>query len=667
MSGLCNFYGAFAAIAVLIAAPVAMADDQDTAALEEAAFHQAIEAVKPSVMRIETIGGLQKVGEMLVGTGPTTGLAISADGYIISSAFNFVQKPASILVAMPDGTRKPAQLVSTDHSRMLVLLKIETDEPLTVPKATPKKEMLVGHWAIAVGRTFEADHLNRSIGIISALDRVWGRAIQTDAKVSPTNYGGPLVDIHGRVLGVLVPLSPQQSSKVGGVEWYDSGIGFAIPLEDVMKAFDRLKKEDLHPGMMGIALKAGHLFADPAEIGVVRANSPAYEAGFKAGDIIVKIGSAPITRQSQVKEQIGKHYAGDTVHVVATREGKNIEGDLKLVAELQPYERPFLGVLPLRVASQEDADADKDKQPAAGVPVRFVYPESGAEKAGLLPADIITHVAGKQVDGIESLRAIVADQKSDQPIRLQALRNGKKQDFEVTSGTQQEEMPGKLPPSREDRKPYVGAQPPVGRQPLAVAEFKNDCLLLVPESYDPAVSYGLAIWMDQPGALDTDEAKSELLEKWKPLCEQHDLILMVPQPGNAQRWVPAEEIPFISKAIESVREDYNLDSNRIVALGAGAGGAMAYALAFAEREVLRGVVAIDAPVAGRPPEHDPIHSLFFLSANSEKKAERGAKGIERLRTLKYPVTELQLEEGSDRLSNKQLSDVLRWVDTFDRF
>ena len=89
--------------------------------------------------------------------------------------------------------------------------------------------MRVGQWAIAVGRTFESDRPNMAVGILSALDRVWGKAIQTDAAVSPNNYGGPLVDIRGRVLGVLVPLSPEAADEMAGVEWYDSGIGFAIP------------------------------------------------------------------------------------------------------------------------------------------------------------------------------------------------------------------------------------------------------------------------------------------------------------------------------------------------------------------------------------------------------------------------------------------------------
>ena len=204
-------------------------------ALEQKAVAAAVERVAPSVVRIETVGGLERVEKVLFGTGPTTGLVVDPQGYIVSSAFNFVNKPASILVRLPDGTRKPAKLVATDHNRKIVLLKIEVDRPLPVPEAVPEAEMRVGQWCVAVGRTFEDDRPNLAVGILSAVGRIWGKAMQTDAAVSPNNYGGPLVDIRGRVLGVLVPLSPQSADEIAGYEWYDSGIGFAVPLEAIRK------------------------------------------------------------------------------------------------------------------------------------------------------------------------------------------------------------------------------------------------------------------------------------------------------------------------------------------------------------------------------------------------------------------------------------------------
>src|SRR3954464_13025424 len=211
-------------------------------AREEAALKAAVETVAPSVVQIRTIGGLNSVDGTILADGPTTGLVISADGYIISSAFNFAQQPASILVTFASGKQTPAELIATDHSRMLVLLKANGVADLPVPTMAPLAEIRAGQWAVAVGRTFRADKTNVTVGIVSALGRMFGKAIQTDADVSLANYGGPLVDIRGRVLGVIVPMAPQGASEVASTEWYDSGIGFAVPLTNLTDRIEKMKK-----------------------------------------------------------------------------------------------------------------------------------------------------------------------------------------------------------------------------------------------------------------------------------------------------------------------------------------------------------------------------------------------------------------------------------------
>src|SRR5262245_40767619 len=195
----------FFAIALLLSSFATLAPAQDDAAQqEEQTILAAVGKVAPSVVKIETIGGLERVGKVLVSTGPTTGLVVSEDGYVISSAFNFIQQPTSILVTLPGGGRAAATIVARDKSRMLVLLKVNTPETLPVPAAVPRSEITVGQWAIAVGRTYDQPAPNISVGIVSATGRIWSTAVQTDAKISPANYGGPLIDIEGRVLGVQI-------------------------------------------------------------------------------------------------------------------------------------------------------------------------------------------------------------------------------------------------------------------------------------------------------------------------------------------------------------------------------------------------------------------------------------------------------------------------------
>ncbi|MFM9068650.1 MAG: hypothetical protein ACKOUR_15165, partial [Planctomycetota bacterium] len=120
-------------------------DDLEEA--EERAMRAAVQRVASSVVRIETLGGLEVVGGQLANPGPTTGLIVGEDGWVLSSAFNFAQQPSSILVTLPNGKRAAAEIAARDLSRMLVLLKLNTTEKLPVPMIMPREEITVGQWS----------------------------------------------------------------------------------------------------------------------------------------------------------------------------------------------------------------------------------------------------------------------------------------------------------------------------------------------------------------------------------------------------------------------------------------------------------------------------------------------------------------------------------------
>ncbi len=155
-----------AAVTFGAAASRAPAAEDDLDALEQQAMGAAVAHVAPCVVGIRTVGGLERVHNVLFGEGPTTGLVIDPQGYIVSSAFNFVNKPASILVELADGKPRSAKLVATDHNRMIALLKIDAGRPLPTPDIAPEAEMRVGQWCIGVGRTFQADQPNICVGIL---------------------------------------------------------------------------------------------------------------------------------------------------------------------------------------------------------------------------------------------------------------------------------------------------------------------------------------------------------------------------------------------------------------------------------------------------------------------------------------------------------------------
>ncbi|MEX2174433.1 MAG: PDZ domain-containing protein [Pirellulaceae bacterium] len=646
---LTSFVACWLALAALLPA------QDDLAGLEEQAMRAAVATVAPSVVKIETIGGLERVGEVLIGTGPTTGLIVSPDGYIVSSAFNFIQQPTSILVSLPGGHRAAAQIVARDHSRMLVLLKVDAPQALPVPVAAPRDEMSVGQWAIAVGRTYDQPVPNLSVGILSALNRVWGKAIQTDAKISPANYGGPLVDIRGRVLGVLVPLSPQgQASEVAGAEWYNSGIGFAVPLAEINARLDVLKAgKDLHPGLLGISLKPGDIYSLPAEIAASQPGSPAYKAGLKAGDTIVEIDDKKIARQAQLKHVLGTHYAGDKVQLVLTRGETRVEATVELTDKLLPYRHPFLGILPLRDASE------------AGVAVRYVYPESSAAQAGVHPGDRIVALAGAPLADATTLRTAIANVEPQAKVTLEVVRGEQKISLEVQPTHLPTQITGELPPAIASPPTALAEKPAVGLIEIKLPEETSECLAYVPQGYHPQIPHGLVVVLHAPGPIDRAAFES----RWKETCNKHGLIALAPVSAKADKWEPTEAT-FIRKSLDDVLARYNVDPARIVTYGYQAGGSMAFLVGFANPDRVRGIVAVDAapPARTKMPDNDPINRVALLVATAEKSGATGAikRVVARLEAAHFPVTPLSLGEQSRDLTADELLDLGRWIDALDR-
>ncbi|MCA9260643.1 MAG: trypsin-like peptidase domain-containing protein, partial [Planctomycetales bacterium] len=262
--------------------------------VEQTALRSAVASVADSVVQINAIGGLDQSGSREIAAGPTSGLIVREDGYLVASAYGFAQRPSSVLVRLPDGSQAQAQVVGKDDSRMLMLLKVEHPKPLPTVEATPLEAVEPGMAAAAVGRVFRADRVNIAFGIVSQLGRMQNRAVQTDAACSAANYGGALVDLWGRVIGVVIPMSPQSSrgeiDELAGAEFYDSGIGFAVPLEHVKSILPRwIKEGDLHRGLLGIGMVDGNEQLLAAEITTVWPESPAAEAGLEAGDRIVAV------------------------------------------------------------------------------------------------------------------------------------------------------------------------------------------------------------------------------------------------------------------------------------------------------------------------------------------------------------------------------------------
>ena len=625
---------------------VASAQSADVIELEEQAFQDAVTRVEKSVVRIETFAGLSNA---VTGIAPTTGVVVSKDGFIVSSAFNFLSEPESILVTLADKTRLAAKIVSRDHSRQLVLLKVEPSRDLPVPQAVAKNEMMAGQWSIALGRTFEQGPVNVSIGILSATNRIWGKAVQTDAKISPANYGGPLVDIHGNVFGILVPMSPERRSVTAGAEWYDSGIGFAVPLEDIFGVLEKLKSgEDLHAGVMGISMKGNDLYASEPEIAIVRFNSPADVAGLKKGDIILQINGQPTVRQSQMKHILGTMYADESVELVVKRDDQERTISLTLTDKLIPYDRPFVGIAP-----QRNSDS---------CIVGAIVPDSPAEQAGIKTGDVVIRFDKHQINSAQELREKLAESAPGQTIELTVQRSENEIQLEVELSSVPDSIPATDLKPTEFETPFDGELPETGLISVTIPEDPGKCFALIPQGYDPRIATGLLVWIPPAGKFSEDAFKAQFTKT----ADENNLIVLSPVSKDSRRWL-AIEAEFIRKTIDKVINSYSVDTNRVVVGGNQTGGTMAFLTSFQNREIVRGICVQDAPFPRSVAtlESDPANRLaFYLIASEKSDGKEKMQNMEKaIQQLNFPVKTTIIP--GDKIGENDMQEIVTWIDSLD--
>lgn len=331
--------------------------DPDEFVKLEPVLMQAVQKAAASVVTIETFGGTRRTlgGEAALDgqtpapprgqqqpprklplaapgfhqtRGKTTGVVLTADGWILVSRFALNFDPTTILVTLPDGSTHHATRHGEDTSRGIALVKIDAQD-LQVPEFVDPKQVRVGQWAFALGRTFGGDQPTVHIGIVSALRRQFGRALQIDAYTSPANYGGAVVDVEGRVLGIAVPLSP--SGRDAGVEWYDSGIGFAATVADIPELLARMRNDEvLHRGWLGITMEPGYL-GPGAKLMNVPSDGVADRAGLRRGDIITAIDGTPVQNSFHLQMLVSSRMGGDPVSLEVKKKRDDTQVSLTVI------------------------------------------------------------------------------------------------------------------------------------------------------------------------------------------------------------------------------------------------------------------------------------------------------------------------------------------------
>jgi len=267
-------------------------------------------------------------------SGAGSGFVVDEDGTIVTNA-HVVGAARDVTVRFGEhGKRIDARVTGRDPSSDLAVLKIDPDDAgrhLTALPLADSGRVRVGQVAVAIGNPFRLP-LTATAGIVSAVGRQIDApngfsipdAIQTDAAINPGNSGGPLLDELGRVVGV------NSQIETGGASRGNVGIGFAVPSNTVRDVVRDLADDGrVSRPYLGVSTAERPSGAGAAVREVVP-NAPAHDAGLRAGDVILRIGTTAIEDPSDVAEAIFARHSGDRVAVTIERDGARRTLQVKL-------------------------------------------------------------------------------------------------------------------------------------------------------------------------------------------------------------------------------------------------------------------------------------------------------------------------------------------------
>ena len=371
-----------------------------------------------------------------------SGFIISNDGYVVTN-HHVVEDAEEVTVRLSDRREFEAEIVGLDPRSDLALLRIDAQD---LPYLTLGEDdaLEVGEWVLAIGSPFGLDY-SVTAGIVSAKGRSlptrsrenYVPFIQTDVAINPGNSGGPLFNLDGEVVGVNSQIF---TTRAGG----SIGLSFAIPVNVLRNVVNQLKESGaVTRGWLGVTIQnvdrnlAESFGLDRprgALISQLAPGGPAEKAGLEPGDIILEFGGEGIETSSDLPHVVGLIAPGTEVDVRIVRNRKERKIDVEVggldadddIGEAYgrgPADEEGSGKLgigieeaPPEMLSRWDLDG--------GVLVRSIEPGSPADRAGLMPGDVITAVGSSPVRSLDAFIEILAGLEAGDSIPLRLMRRG---------------------------------------------------------------------------------------------------------------------------------------------------------------------------------------------------------------------------------------------------
>jgi len=269
--------------------------------------------------------------------GVGSGFIIDTKGFIITNN-HVIEGATTITIGLLSGERFRARVIGVDKETDLAVLKIDSDHDLPLMKFGDSNAAQVGDWVLAIGSPFGLEQ-TVTAGIISKKDRdsasfsTFQRFLQTDAAINRGNSGGPLVNMHGEVIGV--------NSQIATLTGDYNGIGFALPSNEAKFVAEQILSQGrVRRGFLGVTLESvksefARVYRMPDAKGAVVADiqperngqpTPAVKAGLQFNDIIVEFNGQPVQDANDLIAKVAGTNVGQSVTLTYLRD---IDGKLE--------------------------------------------------------------------------------------------------------------------------------------------------------------------------------------------------------------------------------------------------------------------------------------------------------------------------------------------------
>ncbi len=305
---------------------------------QDEAIVQVVERVGPAVVTV--INKLDpQLNRGFSGEASGTGVIMDRSGLIVTNN-HVVAGTSALQVIFADGRKTDATLVGTDPISDLAVLRVSGAVP-AIAVLGDSTNLHPGQAVIAIGSALGDFQNTVTTGIISGLNRklpgdngiTMENLIQTDAAINHGNSGGPLLNLHGEVIGINTAVVRNTGSGTDVAE----GLGFAISVNTVKAITGELVSKgrvarpylgvDSRPINRAIAsyydLRDENGVLDQGVVVVsVTANSPADTAGVRAGDVITAINSQALDETNTLANALTHFGITERITLTVVRAGK---------------------------------------------------------------------------------------------------------------------------------------------------------------------------------------------------------------------------------------------------------------------------------------------------------------------------------------------------------